>query len=347
MTAQFNASLLLVDDDPSAILVMSRILGQYADQRFATSGEVALRLARESAPDLILLDSEMPGLGGFQVCEALKADPALADIPVIFVTSHKETAFELAGFALGAVDFITKPVVAPLVLARVQTQLNVKRVTDELRSFSTTDALTGVANRRQFDEALQREWLRAWRGSGPLALLMIDVDHFKLYNDHLGHQAGDACLRNLAQMIQGCGLRPSDLLSRYGGEEFALLLPQTPPLGAEHVAQRILAAVDALAIVHAASPTAPHVTVSIGIATYDDVLLGWTNPLDPIDPGVAASNQTATDLVYAADKALFCAKRGGRAQARLIDIADAGSTIEVQLAREPIGWPKQAGAGWN
>jgi diguanylate cyclase (GGDEF)-like protein len=347
MTAQFDASLLLVDDDPSAILVMSRILGQYADQRFATSGEVALRLARESPPDLILLDSEMPGLGGFQVCEALKAEPALADIPVIFVTSHKETSFELAGFALGAVDFITKPVVAPLVLARVQTQLNVKRVTDQLRSYSTTDALTGVANRRQFDESLQREWLRAWRGSGPLALLMIDVDHFKLYNDHLGHQAGDECLRDLARMIQGCGLRPSDLLARYGGEEFALLLPQTPPSGAEHVAQRILAAADALAMPHRASPTALHVTVSIGIASYDDVLLGWSNRLDSDDISVPDGGRTAADLVFAADKALFCAKRGGRAQARLIDIADAGTSIEAQLARDPIGWPKQSGVGWN
>lgn len=199
-----NDNILLVDDDPRTIQILARILAQSGNLRFATNGQEALRLARESVPDLVLLDAEMPGLSGFQVCAAMKADPALSDVPVVFVTGHSDSTFEVAAFELGAVDFISKPVSAPLVLARVQTQLRVKRLTDELRRVATTDGLTGVANRRQFDDVLGREWLRARRAGDPMALLMIDVDHFKLYNDRYGHPAGDSCLRKVRQ---GAGRR--------------------------------------------------------------------------------------------------------------------------------------------
>src|SRR5664280_2921064 len=168
-----------------------------------------------------------------------KAEPALADVPVIFVTSHSEAAFEVAGFEMGAADFIAKPVSAPLVLARVKTQLRVKRMGDELRRIATTDGLTGVANRRRFDESLEREWRRARRSGDPLALLMIDIDHFKLFNDRYGHPAGDACLRSVAQALVGASLRPADLVARYGGEEFVVLLPKTPRAGAEHLARGV------------------------------------------------------------------------------------------------------------
>src|SRR5450631_2127981 len=176
-------NILLVDDDPGTIQLLGHILSGTGTVRFATSGEDALRLARELVPDLMLLDAEMPGMSGFQVMAALKADPALADVPVIFVTSHCEAAFEVAGFEMGAADFIAKPVSAPLVLARVKTQLRVKRLSDELRRVAITDALTGVANRRRFDDALEREWSRARRCGEALALLMIDIDHFKRFND--------------------------------------------------------------------------------------------------------------------------------------------------------------------
>lgn len=149
-----NDTILLVDDDPATIQLLARILAGQAQLRFATDGESALRLAREAPPDLVLLDAEMPGMDGFEVCEALKADPDLTDIPVIFVTSHSDPAFEVAGFEIGAADFISKPVAVPLVLARVKAQLRVKRMADELRRLSTSDALTGIANRRRFDEAL-------------------------------------------------------------------------------------------------------------------------------------------------------------------------------------------------
>ena len=152
-----NDNILLVDDDPRTIQIMGRILAPLGNLRFATSGREALRLARESPPDLVLLDADMPEMSGFDVCAAMKSEPTLSDVPVIFVTNHSESAFEVTAFELGAVDFIAKPVSAPLVLARVRTQLRLKRLADELRRSATTDGLTGVANRRQFDDVLERE----------------------------------------------------------------------------------------------------------------------------------------------------------------------------------------------
>jgi diguanylate cyclase (GGDEF)-like protein len=316
-----NSDILLVDDDPGSIQVMARIIADVGNLRFATNGADALRLAREFPPDLVLLDAEMPGMSGFDICRALKSDPALANVPVIFVTSHSEPAFEVSGFELGAADFIAKPVSAPLLLARVTTQLRVKRLSDELRRIATVDPLTGVANRGRFDDALEQERRRSRRSLEPLALLMIDVDHFKLFNDHYGHPAGDACLRSVAQALVGTSSRPADLVARYGGEEFAVLLPQTPRGGAEHVAQGVLTAVATLAIAHATSPTARHVTVSVGIGCYDEDSAAWwpssVGYRSAADPGTCS----AIDLVNAADRALYSAKNAGRAQARLLDIA--------------------------
>ncbi len=340
-----NHNILLVDDDPRTIQILARILAQSGDLRFATNGPEALRLARESVPDLVLLDADMPGLSGFEVCEAMKAEPALSAVPVIFVTNHSDSKFEVAAFELGAVDFIAKPVSAPLVLARVRTQLRVKHLTDELRRTATTDGLTGLANRRQFDDVLAREWMRARRAGDPTALLMIDVDHFKLYNDHYGHPAGDACLRKVARALGGVGLRPGDLVARYGGEEFVLLLPQTPRSGAERMGQRILDAVEALAIPHHASLMSKHLTASVGIGCYDDQserrITGSSNFrfADDLHP-----NYGSSDLLRAADKALYAAKHAGRAQARLLDIADGDSLRAADVIASQS--PKSRGAEW-
>ena len=333
-------NILLVDDDPGAIQLLRRILADVADCRFATSGPDALRLAHESLPDLILLDAEMPGMSGFEVCEALKAEPALADVPVIFVTSHTEPVFEVSGFDLGAVDFIAKPVSAPLVVARVKTQLRVKHLADELRRIATIDALTGVANRRRFDELLESEWRRARRYGAPLALLMIDVDHFKRFNDRYGHPAGDACLRAVAQALAGASLRPADLVARDGGEAFVVLLPQTPRGGAEHVAQAVLLAIDALAVAHDASPTACHMTVSIGVACYDDLSAAWmaASADSRFTDDVHACSPV--DLVLAADKALYAAKHAGRARAFLLDIADVATPLLARDIKPPARTPR-------
>ena len=340
-----NANILLVDDDPGTIQLLSRILAKAGHLRFATSGEDALRLARETPPDLMLLDAEMPGMSGFQVLEALKADPVLANVAVILVTSHSDSAFEVAGFEMGAVDFIAKPVSPPVVLARVAAQLRVKQMADETRRIATIDGLTGVANRRQFDDVLQREWRRARRTGDALALLIVDVDHFKLFNDRYGHPAGDVCLHSVAQALVRASLRPADLVARYGGEEFAILLPQTSRTGAEHLAHRILDAVEAIAIDHEGSPTARHVTVSVGLACYDAESPCWM-PVSAESRIAGDSNEIccAADLVQAADTALYSAKHGGRAMAKLLDIADMGTP---ELVRN-IAPPSHAGhEAWN
>lgn len=314
-------NILIVDDDPGVIQLMGRILADSGNLRFATNGEDALKLAQELIPDLVLLDAEMRGMSGFRVLDALKARPEMADVPVIFVTAHCETEFEVSALEAGAADFIAKPISPPLMLARVTTQLRVKRMTDQLRLAASTDSLTGVANRRKFDEMLEHEWLRARRGGDPIAVLLIDIDHFKLYNDRYGHPRGDSSLRQVAQALSGAARRTGDLVARCGGEEFALLLPRTPRAGAEHVANRILAAVDALSLIHAGSPTARHLTVSIGIACYDEVSPCWVDIR--ADGRIGAPGHfpcIATDLVLTADKALYSAKHAGRGQARLWDI---------------------------
>jgi diguanylate cyclase (GGDEF)-like protein len=308
-----DVNILLVDDDPGAIQLMGRILVDVGKLRFATNGEDALRLAHDSAPDLILLDAEMPGMSGFELLKTLKAESSLTDVPVIFITSHNEAGFEVSALDMGAADFIAKPLRSSRVLARVKTQLRVKLMADELRRTATTDGLTGVANRRQFDVSLESEWRRAQRSGEPVSLLMIDVDHFKLYNDLYGHPQGDICLRHVTQALRSICRRPADLVARYGGEEFMILLPQTPREGAKHMAQHVLDAVATLGIFHENSRTTHYVSVSVGIGCFDDASACWASEVHGLCGG---------DLVAAADKALYSAKQAGRARATLRDIAD-------------------------
>jgi diguanylate cyclase (GGDEF)-like protein len=329
-----TANILLVDDDPTAVAALRRAVATLGELRFALSGADALRLVHEQAPDLILLDAEMPGLGGIEVCRALKSDPRSAEIPIIFVTGRTDEAFELAGLQAGAADFIGKPIRPALLLARSRTHLNLKLTADALRRQSATDALTGLANRRHFDQALIQEWGRARRQGAPLSLLMIDVDHFKRYNDHYGHPGGDACLQAVAAVLAQAGKRPGDLVARYGGEEFVLLLPGTSAEGAAHVARRIFDALDGRAIEHAASPVSPVVTISVGVGTA--VLgTGGAHAAAPTNarPDSAAPDEPAA-LVGAADQALYAAKRAGRAQ---------GWSMAVQADAQPLALALGAG----
>jgi diguanylate cyclase (GGDEF)-like protein len=312
--------ILIVDDDQSMIRLLSLLLAEEGNVRFATNGAEALRLARALPPDLILLDGSMPGMSGFEVCAELKRDPEFAEIPLIFVTAHRDERFEIAGFAAGASDFIAKPISPPILRTRVKNQLRLKRMADELQRNATVDALTGIANRRRFDEMLEREWARVRRGSEPLSLIMIDVDHFKLFNDCYGHPAGDAALRAIAQTLSAACRRPADLVARYGGEEFALMLPQTPAAGARQVAERLMALVQELSILHETAPTSRVVTLSAGIATY----AGTGRPFGCVGRGThpPANPDLATEygaLVQAADRALYAAKNAGRARYILVE----------------------------
>ncbi|UXH79821.1 diguanylate cyclase domain-containing protein [Roseateles amylovorans] len=289
--------LLIIDDSPAIIQLIARMLHGVAGLSFATRGMQALAQMRAQAPDLVLLDAEMPSMSGFELCHLMKADPELREIPIIFVTGHGESDVEVRAFEAGAVDFITKPLNETVLLARVRTQLRIKRLTDELRRMATTDGLTGVSNRRHVDEVMQRECQRAARNGTSLAMLIVDVDHFKHYNDHYGHPAGDLCLQAVASALASVAHRPGDQVGRLGGEEFSLLLPETDLAGAIDVAESALRAVRTLALPHAASPSADHVTVSIGAASL---------------PAPGAALHAASLLMNLADKALYQAKSNGR-----------------------------------
>ncbi|OGB03361.1 MAG: diguanylate cyclase response regulator [Burkholderiales bacterium RIFCSPLOWO2_12_FULL_64_99] len=289
--------LLVVDDQPTNIQVLYRVFADDCQVFMATSGEQALHTAREEAPDVILLDVMMPDMDGYEVCRQLKQDSATRDIPILFVTAHHEAQEEARGLACGAVDFITKPIHPAVVRARVHTHLTLKRQTDVLKRLVFIDALTHVFNRRYFDERLTDEWGRAQRTGKPLCLILIDVDFFKQFNDMNGHQRGDDALRQVAHALKAATLRPGDVVCRYGGEEFACLLPNTDLDGALQVAQRMKLAVRELAIAHTASGVAEVLTISAGLAVRPP-----------------ASDRDAAALVALADAQLYRAKAEGRAR---------------------------------
>ena len=290
--------LLVVDDQRANIQVLFQAFQADHKVLMATSGEQALALCRSQPPDLVLLDVVMPGMDGFEVCQHLKGDDATKDIPVIFVTGHDDEEAETRGLDVGAVDFISKPINPRIVRARVKTHLTMKRQSDLLRQWVYIDGLTGVCNRRYFDEHVASEWDRAARLGAPLSVGLVDVDLFKRYNDHYGHQAGDECLRRVAAVMKASLRRPTDLVARYGGEEFGLLLPDTDAAGALHLASQIREVLQRAHIEHAASSIAPRLTISIGLCT-------WVR-------GVAGS---AAALLKAADAQLYLAKSRGRDQA--------------------------------
>ncbi|TQK11171.1 diguanylate cyclase domain-containing protein [Herbaspirillum sp. SJZ107] len=290
-----NGRILVVDDAMENIQILHAALQDEHEVLFALDGARALELARTQQPDLILLDAVMPDIDGYVLCRELLAAPETADIPIVFVTALSSPEDETRALEAGAADFISKPVNAAVVRARVRTQLTVKRQRDALRALILVDALTGVANRRAFDERLDAEWRRCSRSGLPVALMLVDIDHFKLYNDHYGHPGGDATLVQVAGAMRRAAGRSQDLVARYGGEEFAILLPQLDAQGASGVARRLMAELDHMSIPHAASPTAPHLTASMGIACM-----------------VPGEHSFPADLIQVADALLYQAKAGGR-----------------------------------
>lgn len=287
--------LLVVDDQPINIQVMHQVFGADYQVFMATNGEQALAICQSNQPDLVLLDVVMPGMDGFEVCTQLKANPDTRNIPVIFVTAHSDAAQETHGLSVGAVDFISKPVNPAVVRARVKTHLTLKFQSDLLRNLVFLDGLSGVYNRRYFDQQLGVEFARAARNDTPLSLIMVDVDHFKLYNDRYGHQAGDDCLRQVALALKSGLRRPADLLARYGGEEFACILPETGFEDALAIAQEMERTVRAQKIPHSSSPVDGVVSASLGLATR----------VSPVAGDAAA-------LVGLADAQLYQAKQTGR-----------------------------------
>lgn len=316
--------ILIIDDHPTNL----RLAVDYLEENgfvvlVAQDGESGLKRAKYACPHLILLDVLMLGIDGFETCRQLKADAQTRDIPVIFMTCLLNTEDKLKGFEVGAVDYVTKPIQLEELLARINTHLRIQSLTqqlqkqnqllqqqalelqiarkeaevayNELQRLANLDSLTQVANRRCFDQHLNQEWRRLAREKAPISLILCDIDYFKRYNDCYGHQAGDACLKQVAQAIARVAKRPGDLVARYGGEEFAVSLPNTSADGAIQVAESIHSEVRLLNLPHAQSEVSAYVTVSLGISNQ-----------------VPHPELQVESLIAAADRSLYAAKQQGR-----------------------------------
>jgi diguanylate cyclase (GGDEF)-like protein len=295
--------VLLVDDTKTNILILTNALAADCEIIAATSGKEALELAAAETPDLILLDILMPEMDGYAVCRELKSNPLTKPIPVIFITAMGEEENEAKGLEIGAIDYITKPFNPLIVKVRVKNHLDLKKYRDYLEHLSMIDGLTGIHNRRHFNEYFDREWRRAVRYKTPISVAIMDIDFFKLFNDHYGHMAGDDCLRRIAQALKSSIRRPGDQVFRYGGEEFICVLPNTDTDGAMTVSENIRKSVAELKISHDRSRVSPYITLSIGVSTII--------PLNDTSHGM---------LIEQADKLLYKAKQAGRNQIRVMNM---------------------------
>ena len=303
--------ILIVEDSRSTIETVCGYLGRMGIRQplIAESGQAALSLFRNNRPDILLLDVILPDIDGFEVAKQIRAMEQNGDwSAIIFLTSMSKDEHLARGIEAGGDDYLMKPVTEVVLNSKVsamrrlvEMQRALVAVTHqmnsankELQRLSTTDGLTGIANRRFFDELLDREWRRCSRMKMPMSLLMIDVDHFKLYNDTYGHQAGDECLKSVATQVALAAPRAGDLAARYGGEEFALILGETGGDGAKWVANLIRQRVGDLNIPHESS-VFNHVTISSGVVS--------------VYPNAKMSLEV---FLQSTDHALYLAKKQGR-----------------------------------
>jgi diguanylate cyclase (GGDEF)-like protein len=301
-----NCLILVVDDVSDNLQLIALILEKRGyETTFATNGQQALERVQSAKPDLILLDFMMPQMNGLEVCERLKANPELAEIPIIFLTASHEHEHLIQAFEKGAVDYITKPFSTPELLARVRTHLELKytreslknlldkqaQLTKELEKLANTDPLTGVWNRRYFLNLCEAEINRACRYNRLFSVLILDLDHFKKINDIYGHAVGDEVLIAMTIIVQN-SLRKVDFLGRFGGEEFVVLLPETNLDMAVNVAERIRDSLEKTVI--PIEEKQVKITASIGVSTYQ------------------LEDQKIDVVLQRADQALYQAKNQGR-----------------------------------
>ncbi len=287
--------ILVVDDDSSSFALLADTFSGGYELLFATDGNLALEIATRRVPDAILLDVTMPDIDGYEVCRRLKAMQLTANIPVIFITGNGDAVAETKGLELGAADYIAKPINPASTKARVDNQIKFKCAQDKLTQLATTDGLTGLANRRRFDEMFAYEYARHMRSGTQLSIILLDIDHFKAFNDNYGHVCGDDCLRQVAQAIGAKTMRATDLAARYGGEEFIFLLPETNLHGATAFGEKIRQSISDLAMQHAHSSAASYVTASLGVVSARCI-----------------AGRSVSDIVAKADQQLYAAKAGGR-----------------------------------
>ncbi len=258
-------TLLVIDDDPNTHDLTDYYLDTVVFKMLhAFEGREGIRVAETSSPDVILLDIEMPGMDGFQVCRQLKESDATRNILILFLTSHKQRRNIVKAFDYGASDYVTKPFFPEELQARVRSAMREKRASDALRKQAMFDPLTNLANRRAFDEGLNASIADYTRNGHEFSLLLLDLDHFKAVNDTYGHGVGDEVLTQVGAAIREMS-RPYDVAGRYGGEEFGLILNQTEPSKGWDVGQRVLEAIRQLSIF--ADGQQLRITASAGLAS--------------------------------------------------------------------------------
>jgi len=285
-----KSTILIIDDTETNIGILSACLQDSYHLLTAKSGKQGINLANKSPkPDLILLDVEMPEMNGYDVCHELKSDSSTMNIPVIFVTGRLEVKDEEKGFAAGAVDYITKPIHPPLVVARVNTHITLKMQKDKLERMAMFDQLTDLYNRHFLFKAAKQKISSSLRHEFPLSIMIIDIDLFKSINDTHGHPSGDAVIRAVAKKIDS-EFRGEDITARFGGEEFVVVLCNCDLENAKVKAEQLRDKIEKL------RPIGITTTVSIGISQLDN------------------EQESFTDLLEKADQALYTAKESGRNQ---------------------------------
>jgi two-component system chemotaxis family response regulator WspR len=310
--------VLLVDDQAMIGEAVRRALAseRHLEFHYCSNAAEAIKVAEQFKPTVILQDLVMPGIDGLALVRQYRAHAMTADVPIIVLSTKEDPAVKSEAFALGANDYLIKLPDPVELIARIRhhsrgylnqqqrdaaylelrnSQRQLMEINSELRRLTNVDGLTGLSNRRYFDEYGEAQWRQAARERYPIAILMIDVDQFKLYNDNYGHLAGDEVLKSVASAVKRSFVRPTDLAARFGGEEFVVILPATPRDPLQSLGERLARNVEALNIPHRGSTIANHVTISVGGAAT-----------------IPTKDASLLDLIKIADDALYDAKESGR-----------------------------------
>jgi diguanylate cyclase (GGDEF)-like protein len=319
-TVEGSMRVLIIDDSQAMRELVAAMISEMGHEPVvAAAGAEGLTLFDSARPDLVLLDVEMPGLDGYETARRMREASHTKWVPIIFLSGGREDQDLNRAIQAGGDDYLVKPCSEIVLAAKIramqrlgemrrellETSQKLAAANSELEHQTRMDSLTGIANRRHLEIHLGTEFKRAVRTHSPLAVLLCDVDHFKLYNDRYGHPAGDECLRQVARLLVAHARRPSDLAARYGGEEFSVVMPDTPLERARTIAWGICEGIAKLRIPHEASKTGAFVTISVGGAC-----------------GVPTREASVADFLKAADVALYRAKDQGRNRVTIIECGE-------------------------
>ncbi|MDD3025839.1 MAG: diguanylate cyclase [Aliarcobacter skirrowii] len=299
MIEENRATILIVDDMSTNLMMLSDILKDDYNIKISKTGEKAIELCKNLDIDLVLLDIEMPLMNGYEVCKNLKSYEKTKNIPIIFVSAKNSEEDEEYGLNLGAIDYISKPFSKVIIKARVKNQIKLKQKTELLEKLSNYDGLTNIKNRRYFDDRLNQVYKDSKIKNTNLALMMIDIDFFKPYNDNYGHGKGDEALKIVAKTLENSILntldRPNDLVARYGGEEFVVLLSNIDLKELEEISNRVVKAIRDENIEHKFSKVASYLTISLGAVLYK-----------------SSNDLSISSIMKSADEALYEVKQKSR-----------------------------------